>query len=337
MSVPPRAGLACRRWVPGLEEGPQRPQALTHPPPKGPASRREQLPGSHEWLSHTPDMLSGSRPVPAAAVATLPQSLVRGTCERRTLSPASLSPRPAGSPQGGWGPGLATCHGRGALVARAPLPPSAGVACARGAACLEPSGALGEAEAWGPLARRARCRRPSVRAALCCGGAGCSHSAGRESPPGPLPRHRCPPGPPTARPGVAGALRSALVRVAGLPRETTCRPGTPRVHSLPLLASPGATRGPGSATDGRADGPLPRPAGRVGLSRGPLGEGTHVHQGLCLLCPFVSSGDPFWAPRGPVLPQQERAKPVTERRKATLGSGGGVREVARGTGHLGQD
>lgn len=101
--MPPRAGLACRRWVPGLEEGPQRPQALTHPPPKGPASRREQLPGSHEWLSHTPDVLSGSRPVPAAAVAALPQSLVRGTCERRALSPASLSPRPAGSPQGGWG------------------------------------------------------------------------------------------------------------------------------------------------------------------------------------------------------------------------------------------
>lgn len=39
----------------------------------------------------------------AAAVAALPQSLVRGTCERRALSPASLSPRPAGSPQGGWG------------------------------------------------------------------------------------------------------------------------------------------------------------------------------------------------------------------------------------------
>lgn len=161
MSVPPRAGLACRRGVPGLEEGPQRPQALTHPPPKGPASRREQLPGSHEWLSHTPDVLSGSRPVPAAG----------GVCRgggRASTEPGARHLRAAGSepgqPAAGW-----QSPGRLGLPAWPPV--TAAELWSPGRPCRPRRvwRVRGARRAWSPQARSGRPRRggrsPAVHAA----------------------------------------------------------------------------------------------------------------------------------------------------------------------------
>lgn len=245
VSVPPKAqaGLPSVGSSPG--KWPQRPHALTHPPPKGPASCREQLSGPHERVSaHTRPALGappgaccggvrwlchGGGPAstePGAwhlwAVGSEPQPVARGPVPWRLGIPGWSPVTAVGlwPPERPCYPPQVWCvHGRGRGARGAPWSPQ------------EPSH---KAEAWGPHARPACCRGPAGAGGRVLRQTDRSHSGRRGFPPGPLPRLRCPPCPVLGPPWCGRPAVSTSALVAGLPRERTCCPRTPRVRSLRL-------------------------------------------------------------------------------------------------------